>query len=185
MTNVSPPVPSAGGGRRKEDEMLRRTVIATLALLATAGCSPEKTLDPDVERLGRATGPSGVGHAAMPPTMPGRAASADPGERAVYAGEVVETMNVPNYTYLKLKLASGKEIWAAVPQFEAKTGETLEVAESLVMTKFTSPSLGRTFDEIIFGTLVREDEAPPPQASPMGDLPPGHPPVGEQAPPAQ
>jgi hypothetical protein len=176
-------------GWQKERKMLRRTLFATLSLLATAiaaaGCTPAEPLDPDVERLGRATGPSGVGSGSMPPAMPGRVASGDPGERPVYEGEVVETMNVPNYTYLKLRMASGKALWAAVPQFAAKTGETLEVAESLVMTKFTSPSLGRTFDEIIFGTLVPGDAGTPEATSPTPGLPPGHPPIDGRDPSAR
>ncbi|MDX2480484.1 MAG: hypothetical protein QNK24_09110 [Desulfuromusa sp.] len=68
-------------------------------------------------------------------------------------GIVVETMNTGGYTYLCVE-DNGQKTWAAVRETPIKVGEEVEVAEGAVMTNFTSKSLGRTFDEIIFSNGV-------------------------------
>jgi hypothetical protein len=70
------------------------------------------------------------------------------------AGTVLETMDVAEYTYVKLKLGTGVEEWAAINKVPVAVGDTLTVAQSIVMNDFHSSSLNRTFPRIIFGTLV-------------------------------
>ena len=91
-------------------------------------------------------------------------------------GEIVETMDVGSYTYLQVRSAD-KTIWAAASKFEAKVGERVTVPGGMVMKNFTSPTLGRTFDEIYFTEVVLHEgeEAP---GMPTG-LPPGHPAIGK------
>ena len=118
-------------------------LIIQILFLCT-GCKDKEQLDPSLENLGRATGP--VEHGMRAPV------SSDASGK-VHSGSIVETMNVPNYTYIRFKDASGEIRWAAVPKDEVQVGEKVEIVESLVMKDFKSPTLGRTFDSIIFGTL--------------------------------
>ncbi|MCW8860562.1 MAG: hypothetical protein OQK97_12775 [Deltaproteobacteria bacterium] len=68
-------------------------------------------------------------------------------------GTVVETMNAGGYTYLCVE-GNGQKTWAAVRETPVKVGEEVEVVEGAVMQNFTSKSLGRTFDSIIFSNGV-------------------------------
>jgi len=144
----------------------RGTALLTTAFAALllSSCDPGEKLDPRVEKLGRATGPA----AQAPREEP----------RKLHEGVVEERIHVPNYTYLHLGLADGREEWAAVPKTEIEVGARARVVESLVMREFVSPTLGRTFDSIVFGVLeggaaaardAGSDDEPP--------LPPGHPPI--------
>jgi hypothetical protein len=150
-----------------------------------SSCSTGEQIDPSIEKLGRATGPLAPGQrAAAAPIADDVSASKD--APPVHEGVVAERIHVPNYTYLRLTLADGREAWAAVPRAEIEVGAHARVVESLVMRKFMSPSLGRTFETIVFGTLEGApgrpadagptDDGPPPQRGET-PLPPGHPPI--------
>jgi hypothetical protein len=67
-------------------------------------------------------------------------------------GDVLEVLNVPNYTYLRLRTAEGEQ-WAAVTTAPAKVGAHVRVENPMVMENFESKTLGRHFDRIIFGRL--------------------------------
>jgi hypothetical protein len=73
----------------------------------------------------------------------------------VTRGVVREVLQVTDYTYLLLKTDQGTDIWAAVPKGELTPGASVEIAEDLRMKNFTGREAGRTFEEIIFGTLTR------------------------------
>ena len=90
--------------------------------------------------------------------------------------------------YEVIAACDGTEAWAAIPQTRVEVGAKVQIAESLVMTKFTSPSLSRTFDSIIFGTLIGDKQPrdggvnkagkdKPGKDKPKPELPPGHPPI--------
>jgi hypothetical protein len=70
-------------------------------------------------------------------------------------GQVLEVLQVPSYTYLRLK-TSGGEVWAAVPTVAVAEGATVGIANASTMTGFFSKSLDRTFDEILFGSLAAQ-----------------------------
>jgi len=69
------------------------------------------------------------------------------------SGTVVETMNAGGYTYVRLE-NKGLEAWAAVPETQVKVGEEVEIAKGMVMTNFSSKSLGRTFSAIVFSQRI-------------------------------
>ncbi len=167
---------------------MRRSVfgcalLAAVAIAAWSCGSKDEGLDPDVDKLGRASGPiEQAPRAAQPAGMPPQgmmtAGSAD-GAKTVHEGDVIERIHVPNYTYLRLRVAGGGETWAAIPKTEIEVGAHVRVIESLVMRKFTSPSLGRTFDSVVFGVLEGATPSRPADAG-VGAapaLPPGHPPI--------
>ena len=62
---------------------------------------------------------------------------------------VTEIIQSSNYTYLKLK-EGRQEYWAAVPKFEARTGQTYYYNKAGEMTDFKSKELNRTFNSIWF-----------------------------------
>jgi hypothetical protein len=68
-------------------------------------------------------------------------------------GEVLETQNVAAYTYLRLRTKDG-EIWAAVPTTPVAKGAKVTLADVSMMQNFESKTLKRTFDRIVFASLV-------------------------------
>jgi hypothetical protein len=155
-----------------------------LAALLLFSCKSGEELDPSIEKLGRASGPVAPSQRSAPPPVRDDGPSAEE-VQVVHEGVVLERIHVPNYTYLRLSLTDGREAWAAIPKTEIEVGAKARVVESLVMHKFKSPSLGRTFETIIFGTLddgavVARDAGPNDDdvgAVREPSLPPGHPPI--------
>lgn len=65
------------------------------------------------------------------------------------SGKVVETMDAGGYTYINLE-KDGKQTWAAVPTMKVTVGEELELQPGAVMTNFTSKSMNKTFEAVVF-----------------------------------
>jgi hypothetical protein len=129
---------------------MKRSGISIIALImmivnGIAYASPEK---------------SALSPAAKTPSI--KAEKDDP--NAVPSGKVVETMDAGGYTYVCLE-KNGKKTWVAVSQTKIDVGSQMAFQPGNVMTNFTSKSLGRTFDSIIFST----------GAVKAGAVPAGHP----------
>jgi hypothetical protein len=58
-------------------------------------------------------------------------------------------MNSSGYTYLQLDATLGK-IWVAIPETQIKTGQTVTCTPGMTMYNFTSKTLNRTFEAIVF-----------------------------------
>lgn len=67
-------------------------------------------------------------------------------------GTVLEVIDTGTYTYLRLKTGAG-ETWAAVPKSAVTKGAEVRIANPQPMDGFQSPTLKRTFEHIVFGTL--------------------------------
>ncbi len=97
-----------------------------------------------------------AGPMAAPPMMAGPAAalgSAPGGAGETVAGKLEETIQVPNFTYLRLATPRGDE-WAAIPTNNGlQVGQQVTLAKPMKMVNFTSKTLNRTFDAIWFGEL--------------------------------
>jgi len=65
------------------------------------------------------------------------------------SGKVVETMNSGGYTYVSLE-NGGKRTWVALPDSKVKVGQQITCQPGMPMQNFTSKTLKRTFDMIIF-----------------------------------
>lgn len=105
---------------------------------------------------------------------PGPQAQA-PATGGTVSGTVLETIDASNYTYLRLKTASG-EIWAAVNKAPVKKGAKVTVVNAVAMDGFESKTLHRTFEHILFGTLASSEKTvPTAPAGASAALPPGHP----------
>jgi hypothetical protein len=96
-------------------------------------------------------------------------AACDSGDKPVenlpagYHGVVVEeAMNAQNYTYLRVT-EDDKEYWIAVPQMEAKEGDVLYYSRSMEMKNFSSKTLNRTFESVLFVEDISKTPAQEPK----------------------
>jgi hypothetical protein len=64
-------------------------------------------------------------------------------------GKVVESMDSGGYTYVKLE-KDGKEVWVAITEAPIKVGEEMAFYDGDEMKNFSSKTLDRTFDSVIF-----------------------------------
>ena len=106
--------------------------------------------------------------AALAPPEPAPAAE-EPGPSEL-SGELLELLDVQNYSYLRLKTEQG-EVWAAVTRAPLKLHQAVRIGNLSEMRNFESKTLKRTFDVVYFGALVTH----PGPVDPKAPLPPGHP----------
>jgi hypothetical protein len=86
------------------------------------------------------------------------------------SGKVIETLNSGGYTYVNIE-KDGNKTWVAVPQSKISVGQELSFKPGSVMTDFSSKTLNRTFDTIVFsGGIVGKDKAA--SASKVSDMKP-------------
>lgn len=117
---------------------MRAALSLLLVATAVAGCA-QKAPAPEAAPQG---------------TSPTPTAAADD----ALTGPVLEQLAASPYVYLRLQTPRG-EIWAAVPEAKIETGSVVTVVGPMLMTKFESKSLNRTFDAVYFGTLSGEGAA--------------------------
>ncbi len=79
------------------------------------------------------------------------AAPLDPGAKT---GVVQETMNSGGYTYARVS-AGDVDIWLAGPETVVSKGQTISWTGGMVMKGFTSKTLSRTFDQILFVNAIQ------------------------------
>jgi len=66
------------------------------------------------------------------------------------SGIVRSTENAGGYSYIELETDAGKIVWLAAPLTEVEPGARIEWQDASKMVNFNSPSLGKTFPEILF-----------------------------------
>jgi hypothetical protein len=74
-------------------------------------------------------------------------------EASFISGKVVETMSSGGYTYVSLD-NNGKKTWVAIPQSVVKVGQELRCQSGAEMINFTSKTLNRTFESVIFSAGI-------------------------------
>lgn len=135
--------------------MSKTAVIAVCAALALAGACAKSSGPAPVADV---ASPSGMQPAASHAATPATAPAAAPDTNSV-EGTVVETMDASNYTYVRVKTATG-EIWAATSTFKVAVGEKVIVPLENPMQNFKSTNLKREFPLIYFvGHISRPGEA--------------------------
>ena len=72
-------------------------------------------------------------------------------------GKVLEIMDASIYTYMQVSGDKGP-IWVAASKTAVAKGDTISYLDGNVMTNFTSKSLNRTFDTIIFLDKVKVEK---------------------------
>jgi hypothetical protein len=121
-------------------------------------------------------GATAVPGAANQPVASHAVPTGGPGGGPTAEGTVLETMDAAQYTYVRVKTASG-EIWAATSTFKVAVGDQVVVPLDGAMQNFHSPTLKRDFPVIYFAPAITHVGEPAP-----GSLPPGHAPVGAAKP---
>jgi hypothetical protein len=92
--------------------------------------------------------------AAAPVQAQGKQAPQAPGAGPVIEGEVLEAIEVPNYSYLRIGQKGQEGSWVAVPTAQLVVGQKARVVNPMKMQDFKSTALKRTFPVIFFGTLT-------------------------------
>lgn len=95
-------------------------------------------------------GAAGGAHPPMGAAQPAAQAEAPAGS----SGEVKSVLTGGGYTYLEV-LQNGNTVWVAAPVTQAQAGDKVSWGDGMVMTNFTSTSLNRKFDQIVFASAVR------------------------------
>lgn len=127
-------------------------ILGIVAFLAVSGCTGNDG-DVDPEMMENAPDIGSAHTADVMDSMMGTQPSSLPSA----SGEVVETMNAAGYTYVKIDTGSG-EIWAAGPETTVNVGDSVTVSGN-IMNGFSSSSLNKTFDEIIFSNAIESTSA--------------------------
>jgi hypothetical protein len=78
---------------------------------------------------------------------------------SMHSATVLETMDGGGYTYVKLD-EDGAVYWAAAPAAQVAVGDRVNFSEQMKMQNFTSRSLNRTFDELMFVGSLNGGSAP-------------------------
>jgi len=92
--------------------------------------------------------------AAAPQAQPAANANMPQPPAISLSGKVVETMNSGGYTYVSVE-NNGKKTWVALPATSVKVGQEVVCQPGMEMKNFTSKTLNRTFDSIIFSGGIR------------------------------
>lgn len=124
-------------GCQKKEEPLRASAPQTAMQPAAPQAGPQAPF---------AVTPGGNPHAGM------QTQEIPPG--AVRKGKVVQTMDASSYTYVEVE-EKGQKVWLAVMKTAVNKGDIIEFPDSPPMVNFTSKTLNRTFDQIIFAQGLR------------------------------
>jgi hypothetical protein len=102
-----------------------------------------------------------VGHTAATPANPaaaslpkGHPSLPAPEATATLSGKILKTMDSGGYTYIYLQQDKGNKVWAAVPQTKVSVGKKVNLVPGEEFTNFTSKTLNRSFDKLIFSAGV-------------------------------
>ncbi len=135
-----------------------RVPVTLMALVLLAGCGKQQPAL-DVKTAAPAKAPAASASAPASGVVP----AAPEAALVTVSGTVLETMDAAEYTYMRLKTATG-ETWAAINKTKIAKGDTVTVTNAMVMDGFQSKTLNRTFDHILFGVLATPG-APAPAAA--------------------
>ncbi len=117
-----------------------RCVICSVAVFSA--CSSKAQTPPPAEAQATLAGATQASHAQNAPT-----------DLTMAEGTVLETMDGGNYTYLRMKTASG-EVWIAGPKSKIAVGDNLVIPLEMPMQNFHSQSLNRDFPLIYFASQI-------------------------------
>ena len=76
-----------------------------------------------------------------------------------HIAKVIDKISASGYNYLKVT-ENKNEYWIAVPSMEIEVGETIYFSKFMVMEDFNSPTIDKTFDEILFVEDARKSPTP-------------------------
>jgi hypothetical protein len=132
---------------------LKKIIFAQILIAAFAGATATAFAQ-DSESTKPAVGANPHGTmstkpgAAMPPGH-GGTGSIPASTQLVNSGKVLDVLDTDMYTYLQVTSNKGP-VWIAAYKTEVAKGANVKFSNGVMMSKFTSKSLNRTFDQIVF-----------------------------------
>jgi len=84
---------------------------------------------------------------------------ADVQKNEPHIASVMDKIEAGSYNYLQVS-ENKNSYWIAVPSMEIEVGETVYFSKFMVMEEFNSPTIDRTFDEILFVEDARKSPTP-------------------------
>jgi len=84
-------------------------------------------------------------------------------------GKILETMDAGGYTYMKIDTGATQP-WVAIPQSQVKVGDEVTYQPGMVMNNFSSKTLNRTFESIVFSSGLVGASAAPHGGGAMGGM---------------
>lgn len=141
--------------------MKTAVVTVMIAALALAGCQDKpKTEAPTKPQT--AEMPAGHPPVGAQSATPARDPHADMKATDIPAGvptkkaTVLQTIDADIYTYIEAKGDDGKNVWMALPKIKVDKGASIEYPSDVhAIPNFTSKTLNRTFDNILFVSGIR------------------------------
>lgn len=135
-----------------------RMKVSYLLFAAIAGGAAYATFGPSPSSAAPQSIAAPVEAAAQPAAMPSAFDHESPSAEespagSTIEGEVLEVLDVTQYTYARVGARGTAGSWIAVPSTKLALGAHVAVRDGMRMEQFQSTALKRTFPEIWFGTL--------------------------------
>ena len=145
--------------------------VATVALAAftMSGCNGSekpKTSKPN-ETCPVVSKGAAAQKGVCPVTAPGKAESSLP---ARIEGTAIQTLKAGRYVYIELDTGNATSLWVAAEQAPVAKGDKVACRPVTLMSKFESPTLKRTFDQVYFVDSLMTPGI-------VGAMPTNHPPL--------
>lgn len=138
--------------------MNRLLLVVLLASIGLAACSKKEVVVVTPGAPLVATAPlAAVAAAAAPNT-----------------GTVLQTQQAGGYTYAEVDTGGGQKVWIAGGPIQVKPGDSVQWGEYAAMQNFTSKSLGRTFEQILFVNSWGPVGGATAEVAPHGSMPANH-----------
>ena len=139
---------------------MKKYVVLILSVLAftISGCSGSdndsgaKTDIPAAPTPASSTPPDQTTQAPMQAQAPVTTQTA-PGKPPL-TGKVIKAMHAGGYSYMQVE-NQGKQFWVAATMMNVKRNDHVSWSDAAVMKNFTSSSLRRTFEEILFVSAAK------------------------------
>ncbi len=126
------------------------------ALLALTACSDSDDAKPEAEAPAVAPAQQAPAQQSTAPAgqqlSPAQQQALDEAKDMPKQGTVLELLHASGYTYMKVDVGSDKPLWIAVTMMRAQPNDTVQWGDAAVMHNYTSKSLHRTFDTILFAS---------------------------------
>ena len=128
--------------------MIKKSIVVSLITLLMVGCS-------DTKESSDAKSEKSMTTQSAPSSIYGTNASAGANVQSgePHVGKVLETIDAAGYTYVKVH-EKGNSYWVAAPKTTVKVGDTVSYIEQMVMKDFTSKSLNKKFEYLMFANAI-------------------------------
>ncbi|MCW8895591.1 MAG: hypothetical protein OQK48_07430 [Sulfurimonas sp.] len=140
--------------------MSKISIAISVAVLLMYGCSDKPKEQDESAKTQKVQDSSEM--ATEPQTLYGASAQQAPVQapsdadiqlNTPHIADVLETVNAGGYTYAKVD-EKGNVYWIAGPQSKITVGTSISFIEQMVMNDFTSKSLNKHFDQLIFVSAI-------------------------------